>query len=166
MTMTPEERSERARKAAQARHAKAEAAKAKGPVANGVAGRPEPQAVAASPTNGVDHPALAAMPKPQLAPLDLPYDWDAAPIIEAEQHLARLRHEIELGSRKLQQRYGALKNADVKCCMCPTMIRPGQWVQNRAVPHPVTKLLHNIYFCSARCVSIYNQTHGPGGLPK
>lgn len=165
MTMTPEERSDRARKAANARYSKAKTPAVPSPE-NALVAAPAAQAVASKPTNGVDHAAVAVMPHSQLSDLATPYDWDNTPINEAEQHLAKLRVEIELGSRKLQQRYGTLKNEDVKCCICPTMIRPGQWVQNRAVPHPVTKLLHNIYFCSARCVAIYNQTKGPGGLPK
>lgn len=103
------------------------------------------------------------------------YDWEGTPLEVAQDHLAKLRKEIELGGRILQQRHNEATQQFVQCYICKRDIVNGKWAMNRTIRDPNTGLLQNIFLCSQSCIaSATSQTSqqppanklGPTGLPK
>jgi hypothetical protein len=92
------------------------------------------------------------------------YDWESAPLSEAEQHLADMRREIEKGARALLQRFDTSKDKYVPCATCRKDIQNGLWVMQKNVKDAATGLNKNIFFCSAGCINMYQPNasqHGP-----
>ena len=94
------------------------------------------------------------------------YDWEHQPLLEAEQHLANLRLEVEKGARALNQRYTTANDPFVKCVRCGGNIPNGRWVMQKTLRDDATGLFKAIFFCSASCVQLYNSgtsahQHGP-----
>lgn len=81
--------------------------------------------------------------------------WTDMPLLEAERKLAEMRAELERATEIVRRR---LTVADfVKCDTCSKEIANGRWAQVRTRHDFDTGLPVSIYFCSARCISLFNQ---------
>lgn len=94
------------------------------------------------------------------------YDWENQPLLEAEQHLADMRREIERGAKLLHQRFSTSRDPDVPCINCGARIPNGRWVMQKSVRDDATGLTKPVFFCSGGCVNLYSNKqlsaqHGP-----
>lgn len=95
------------------------------------------------------------------------FDWQNAPIPDAERFLAELRAEVNRGAEIIQQRYGHRDLEGVTCVICGTDIAPGKWAMSKTPRDPETGLLKAIYYCTANCVARENlRNQGVRNVPQ
>jgi hypothetical protein len=83
---------------------------------------------------------------------------------DAVQLLGKMRFNCEVAARGINAAIEKNKKED-KCYVCEGPKPPNkQWAFIRAVKHPVTHSMYNIFFCSTACVSRENiRNQGPAG---
>lgn len=84
------------------------------------------------------------------------FDWENAPMEDAEKFLAHLRAEAERASGILQRRASSIRLAEVNCIVCNALIQPGRWAMQKQRKNPATGLYYNIFYCTQRCVALEN----------
>lgn len=93
--------------------------------------------------------------------------WNTAPIDQCESRIGQLREEVEKASKIVQQRYAENHNPTYKCDTCGNSIPSGRWAQQRTRRDLNTGLPISIFFCSQKCISLYNhKVQGTYDLPK
>lgn len=100
--------------------------------------------------------SITPLRKAKAGDVSQPFDWQHAPLRDAEAALAALRISYEAAMRIVQERHATLLQTDIRCTVCGSPIADGQWkFRDDSRRDSKTGLLSPGFCCSTNCYTRY-----------